>query len=427
MSPGTTVLSWLFVLYHLALRVTFIFWRWIVFILESILRLRLLSYSSHKKRVIIIGGGHAGTIVASDLEHDFQVTLIDPKNSFEFLPSKLRTLVDPDHANKVQVRYDQFLRSTDIINDSATSADHNGVVVSGIRYDFDYLVIATGARYVDPNSIPLLAAKQIAAENEGDSVKFPSILSARAHNLHHHSHETERANSIVVIGGGIVGVELAAELAETFPRKIITLVQSGPKLMPRSPDRAIRYTENWFRHQAVRLILRDRIISRTDRGFETKGGLKIDAQLAFVATGNLPNTEFLCNTTLSRHVEENGLIRVNSFFQMEGSENVFAVGDVAAVPNEVEKLSQSAGKHAQIVAHNIRAIESKRPLRAYTAKSLPMLISLGKFDGILTYRQFTLTGLLPALMKEFVEYREMARFWAPSFQHNGKRRHVHVV
>lgn len=51
------------------------------------------------------------------LEHDFLVTLIDSKEYFEFTPSKLRLLVDPQHANKVQIKHDSFLKNTLLVCD----------------------------------------------------------------------------------------------------------------------------------------------------------------------------------------------------------------------------------------------------------------------------------------------------------------------
>ncbi len=54
------------------------------------------------KRVVIVGGGFAGAYVARNLEKKFDVVLIDTKDYFEFTPSILRTIINPDHAKKIQ-------------------------------------------------------------------------------------------------------------------------------------------------------------------------------------------------------------------------------------------------------------------------------------------------------------------------------------
>jgi NADH dehydrogenase FAD-containing subunit len=56
-----------------------------------------------KAHVVIIGGGFAGTYCARLLEHDLKVTLIDTKENFEFTPSFLRLLVQPNKLKTIQV------------------------------------------------------------------------------------------------------------------------------------------------------------------------------------------------------------------------------------------------------------------------------------------------------------------------------------
>jgi len=112
----------------------------------------------------------------------------------------------------------------------------------------------------------------------------------------------------------------------------------------------------------------------------------------------------------SSSVNDMGYIRVNKHLQMEGTTNIFVAGDIADIPGEEEKLCQGAIEEGEVVSSNILNIESSRSLSSYTATCLPMLISLGKYDCILTYRGFTLTGFIPAVMKEFVEWKEMIKF-----------------
>ncbi len=89
--------------------------------------------------------------------------------------------------------------------------------------------------------------------------------------------------------------------------------------------------------------------------------------------------------------------------------NIFVAGDAASVPEE--KLAQNAEKHAEVVVKNILRLErgGKRPLCSYRSSARPVLISLGKLDGILIYAGWTLTGFIPAVMKEVVEWKVMVR------------------
>jgi NADH dehydrogenase FAD-containing subunit len=59
--------------------------------------------SSTQKKVVIVGGQFAGRKAFTLLEKDFDVTIIDSKEYFEFTPAALRAIVEPAHAAKIIV------------------------------------------------------------------------------------------------------------------------------------------------------------------------------------------------------------------------------------------------------------------------------------------------------------------------------------
>ena len=79
---------------------------------------------------------------------------------------------------------------------------------------FDYLVIATGTRLTPPSMMP--------SDEKSPSVSF----------LRDHQARAQKAHSIVLIGGGAVGVQMALDLKERYPEKDITVVQSRDRVMP---------------------------------------------------------------------------------------------------------------------------------------------------------------------------------------------------
>lgn len=111
---------------------------------------------------MIVGGGYAGTYVAKSLQYDFLVTLVDNKNHFEFTPSKLRTLVQPEHAYQVQVKHKNILPNTNLVCETVQSVTVDTVMTDTQSIPYDYLLICTGARYavttVSPSSAPLLVS-----------------------------------------------------------------------------------------------------------------------------------------------------------------------------------------------------------------------------------------------------------------------------
>jgi NADH dehydrogenase FAD-containing subunit len=102
-----------------------------------------LKEASTKRKLVIIGGGYAGTFTAMHLEHEFETILIDSKPYFEFTPSKLRTLVEPSKASVVQLNYSTFLEKTDIICGNVTHVSTDFVFCEdGQTFNYDFLVIS---------------------------------------------------------------------------------------------------------------------------------------------------------------------------------------------------------------------------------------------------------------------------------------------
>lgn len=396
------------------------------------------SPEQQQARLVIIGGGYAGTFAAMALENEFEVTLIDTKDYFEFTPSRLRTLVEPWHATHIQVPHRSILKKTKSVVGKVESITSDTVHTDANVFPYDYLVICTGSRYCEPvfptppaqptnssttsethnlstNTTSQQAHVQLEVNNSKQqqilqAVTNTLILSARAPSFETYHSALAQSQQILIVGGGTVGVELAAEIAEAFPSKKVTLVNSQSFLINRSPARAIQYTHDYFQRKGVNVLLGERIAAHEGRRFYTKTGTVVEADMAFMCTGNVPNSDFLRNSSFAGSVTSQGLIRVNEHLQLDGFSNVFVAGDVCDSLVE-EKLCQSAAAEVKLIIQNLRKLVHGRPLLPYSKADYPMLVSLGRYDGIFIYKTFSFSGLIPALMKEFVEWKEMVWYW----------------
>jgi len=356
-----------------------------------------------KKRVVIVGGGYAGLFAAMQLERLFDVTLIDLKEYFEFTPSRLRVLVEPTHAPRVQLPHRAILKHTKVITQPVHYVTEGGVETDRQWVPYDYLLITTGSRHHETSFPPITNATV-------DSDCNAHILSARVENIEKYNSVLRKSHKILVIGGGTVGVELAGEIVDKYDDKEVILIHSQSHLMPRSPERAARYTEEYLKANHVRLVLGERIVQQSGLFFKTDLGTIIEADLAFVCTGNVPNSDLLKHQ-FPTLINKYGYVKVNEHMQLLGFPNIFVAGDLTDVPNQEEKLCQTAYHEATVAVANVKNMEARRALSKYVPTSCPMLISLGKYDGVLTYKSWTFTGFIPAVMKEFVEWKEMVFYW----------------
>lgn len=338
------------------------------------------------KKLIIIGGSFSGAYLAKKLQNKFDLTLIDSKEYFEFTPSVLKALVQPKLIPKIQVQHQNYLKKARLIFDPVHKISQNKVYTEKYTLSFDYLIISSGSGYNPP------------IKSNG------IILINRNKNLQEYSAQLHSAKQILIVGGGLVGIELAAEIATAFENKSITLCHSQSCLLERCLPKVQDYILSFLKRKKVKIILNEKVIKKDKNIFLTNQNTIIPADLAFWCTGINPNSEFLGNFNL----DQKKFLKVNEFLQVDSHQNIFAAGDITAVPEE--KTAQNAEKQAKIVLRNILNLEQNKPLVKYLSSPRMMLISLGKFNGILTYKNIIIPGIIPAILKKFVEWKTLQRY-----------------
>ena len=334
------------------------------------------------EKLVIIGGGFAGAKIAKNLQTKFDVTLIDTKNYFEFTPSILRTLVEPQHAKKIQVFHKDYLIKGIFFCDTVTNISKTHVITKTRKIYYDKLVICSGSSYSRP----------FKEEN--------TILANRSEHLIEYHKQLDDAQDVLIVGGGAVGVELAAEISEHYPNIKVTLVHSRNRLLQRMPVSVSNYVQNKLRKLGVNIVYNTRV---NEDGKKFKfGNSTLVPDMTFVATGIECHSEFM-KKEFSKFLDKRGQIKVNEFMQL--TQNIYVAGDVTAI--DQEKTAQNAEKQADVVIHNLL---HPNKLNKFVNTKTPMLVSLGKWDGVLCAGKFTLKGIIPGLLKDFVEFKSMIKY-----------------
>lgn len=338
------------------------------------------------KRVVIIGGGFAGSTLAKKIESKFEVTLIDNKDYFEFTPGILRTIVNPDRSACMQVKHSDYLKNSKFVQGEVKAIDEKEVSVSGLKIPYDYLVLAMGSSYQAPFKHPHL------------------FVASRAKELASYSKDLSSAEDVLIMGGGLVGVELAAEIAHYNPEKKLTVINVTPELLGRMSPKARNIAKNFLEKRGAKLIFGEKIVKTGKKEFITDKGNKIKADLAFACLGIVPNSAIL-KKNFASSLDERGFAKVDEYLRLTSHENIYVAGDLTGIIEE--KTAQNAERHARLIANNILAAENGQAMTKYESASGPIVLSLGPHNAIFAKGDFVFSGIIPAMLKWAVEKKEM--------------------
>ncbi|KAI8370073.1 hypothetical protein EDC96DRAFT_606765 [Choanephora cucurbitarum] len=326
---------------------------------------------NYQVRVVIVGGGFTGFTVASILDQmpRFYVTLIDTKDSFEYTPGIVKKIVNPEQSSSLRVRHDAYVKNGRVIIGYAEHLSNKGktISVNNEIVEFDYLVVATGSAY----------------SSQLKSTDTSSLY--RMTGLEESYFELLKAHKVLIIGGGLVGCELASEISQhqfpgPHPNKKITLVDSHPNVVNRSDAHQQNMALKYLQNLGVEVVCNERILdfdtSNQKSYLGSSGRVYSGYDKVFIATGTRPNSTLFGSATddhsLDSCIDAWGRIKVKPTLQIDHYkyDHIFAGGDVTNVVEE--KTGYAATISGVCIARNIcRLVKGKTPLKQGTKGTLP--------------------------------------------------------
>ncbi|MCM9077177.1 MULTISPECIES: NAD(P)/FAD-dependent oxidoreductase [Streptomyces] len=201
------------------------------------------SNPSNPSKVVVIGGGYAGTLAANRLRArpDVEITLVNPRAEFV---ERIRLHQFVARTGEATIDYGTLLgEGIELIVDSATRIDTAARTVqleSGRGLDYDYLIYAVGSLTAIPMSVP----------GAGDFAFDVAELES-AQRLRARLEALPLDAAVTVVGGGLTAIETAAELAEQGRR--VTMMCSST-LAPTFSTAGRRYIARWLSRHGVDVL-----------------------------------------------------------------------------------------------------------------------------------------------------------------------------
>lgn len=361
-------------------------------------------------RIVILGGGFAGLYTTLNLQrvlrhrHDVHITLVSRNNYFTMTPLLFEAgsgVLEPRHAVS-PIRPLFHLEKAQFVEAEILGVDLDRQVVrtmlvhrEPLEIPYDQLVIALGG--VTNTKIIPGAERAMQFKTLADAIALRNHVIERFEEADVEKDERRKRALLcfVIIGAGLVGVELQGELHDFLHhvrknyRNIASemlhfhLIEAGPRVLAELDDDLARYAHDVYTRRGIDVRV-DMKVSRIDDGRVTlANGEAIDAQTIILAAGVVPSP-LLAALDLEKH--KNGRVLVESNMRTAKRPNVWALGDCAAIPdpsgNPYPPLAQHAIREARLLAHNIAAALSGRPLQSFVYHSLGTLAALGSYKGV---------------------------------------------
>jgi NADH:ubiquinone reductase (H+-translocating) len=364
-----------------------------------------------KTRIVIIGGGFAGTATALKLEKTYrrdpsvEITLIDSENFFTFTP-----LLAEVPSGSIQPKHIVFplralLKRTKVKQAEVKEVDLNNRTVTAAHCQacgdellpFDQLVLASGST---PNyfGLPGVAEHALTIKSLADATALHAQVIDKLEHADLQSDPVARRQMLtfVVAGGGFAGVETLAELndfvrgAKKFypnvsPEDVrMVLIHSGNRILPEVSKSLSAYALKKLRSRGVEVLLETRVLGCRGDCVTLSNGDELLASTFVWAAGTAPSP-ILARLDLPR--TKAGKIEVDATMAVSGHPGLWAVGDSAAIPDVVTgglcpPTAQYALRQGKRLAQNIAAVLENREPEPFKFKTLGVLAGLGRRSAV---------------------------------------------
>ena len=375
-------------------------------------------------RVIIIGGGFGGVEAARRLkDKEVEVLLIDRNNFHTFQPLMYQVATGTLAADAISFPIRKMFKSQQNFRfrmAEVTEIDHAQRLVrtSVGDYDYDYLIVASGAtsnffgnKQVEKYSLPM---KSI---HEALNIRSYVLQNLEEAVLRKNYHDRERFLNFVVVGGGPTGVELSGAIAEIqlhmlkkdYPELSqnemkVYLVEGTGKILSALSEKSSQDAERYLRDLGVNVLLDTQVTGYDGNTITFSNGESIPTKTVIWGAGVMGQFPAGIHPEI---IQRGNRIQTDGQCRVTGMENVYAIGDVAAMitpdtPRGLPGVAPAAQQQGAYVAKHILKTMNNQQSADFKYFDKGSMATIGRNKAVVDMGSFHMKGFLAWLTWMFV-------------------------
>lgn len=384
---------------------------------------------SAQQRVVIVGAGFAGLTLARTLSAAcFQVVLIDKNNYHQFQPLLYQVATAGLEPNSIsfplrkvfQKRNNVFIRIAEVLE---VNTDANKIITSTGDLDYDFLVLAHGAT-TNFFGMQDVERHALSMKSVSEALLLRNTLLQNYEEALITADEAKKAAllNIVIVGGGPTGVELAGAIAEmkvqilprdypelNFNQMKIHLIEATPRLLNGMSAASAERVQRYLQHLGVQVHTGVSVKSYNGYVAALSNQTMLNSYCLIWAAGikgrllpGLPSDSLM----------PGGRIAVNGFNQVRGLQNVYALGDVAAMTSEANpkgypQVAPVAMQQAVQLAVNLKRQVHKKEMKKFVYRDKGSMAIVGRNRAVAEAAGIKLGGFVAWLAWLIVHLRSI--------------------
>ncbi|MBE9601778.1 NAD(P)/FAD-dependent oxidoreductase [Pedobacter sp. MC2016-24] len=383
-------------------------------------------------RIVIIGGGFGGIELAKKLRNQaVDVLMVDKHNYHTFQPLLYQVATGGLEADSIAFPLRKIFKGQKNLTFRVTEvkkvlAAQNVIETTIGTIEYDYLVLATGSTSnffgqteIEGNAMPMKSIP------EALNLRSLILQNLEAAQIAEDAQQRAELLNFVVVGGGPTGVETAGALAELKKHVLksdypdleindvnIYLVEGSPALLAAMSSQAQQKAADFLHELGVTIMKNTRVLGYDGKVLTLGDEQKIPSSTVIWSAGVKGVVIEGLNT---EHVVRGNRLKVNEINLVDGYQNIYAIGDVAAMiteefPNGHPGVAPAAIQQGKLLAKNLLRIIAKQPTENFKYFDKGAMATVGRNRAVVDLHKIRFQGVFAWFTWMFVHLMTLVGF-----------------